>query len=408
MLATKRTAGKDVPVKQKQQSEFTENLRDTLASNGTLFTLFAIALIVISGVTLVDNPSNWWVSVASVLAFALVVFLFTNARVVIKVVLVTALNVFLASYAFQFGSIMDPQGVGGLVWMAATMFTFFALISLSYLVPSGTSRWGAIGLATVLGFCTTYACSTVAVPVALAALLGALVAGTTFLLRYRLNRRTMVQFGKMPPNVLTGMVAEGLAEGAHMAGWESTILQGEGETGSVLIWRDRAYLFHPVRMDSPLGVLGFRGEKLGYQGKNINPWLIHLALREAPLWRARGAQVSVVLLDLTGLATGVSQPMKVIGASLPDTQKRLPIGLVRAVGLKGRSSASLAEAAEDLISMVDDEMAPFVGTVTDRQYLALSRIGVTEESPEETSEKPQPDKDASVDQTDTTGETKHD
>ena len=364
-----------------QRPIWVDTVLDTIKTNGSLLTVFAIALILVSGITLVDNPGNWWVSVLSVLAFCAIVFIFMNARVIIKVLFVGVLTLFLSTWGFQIGSIVEPRTGGGLVWMTSTLFCFFFLMSLSYLMASGVSRWGTIGIATTLGFASAYIMIAFRVPVIWSALLGIPVALMVFSFFYKLTRKTRFKTIDMPTNVLDDTLVETIIRGAELAGWESTVLRDDEESGSVLVWRDRAYLLHPVRMDEAFGTIGRKNDSLGYKGKNINPWLLHLALKKAPLWRARGAQITPVLLDMRN-KSGSRDKIRIIGAGLPDTKKKLPVGLIKAKVLLSKND----EKTEDLLSIIDGELSPFVHPISDKQYLALARIGKTNKSDDELDE----------------------
>lgn len=59
----------------KNRPEFVESLIDTVKRNGTLFTGIAAVLILLSGVTLINNPSQWWIAAVAVLGFGGVIFL---------------------------------------------------------------------------------------------------------------------------------------------------------------------------------------------------------------------------------------------------------------------------------------------------------------------------------------------
>ena len=359
-----------------------------MPNNGRLFTILAIALIVFSGVTLVDNPSNWWMSALAVLSIGLIAFLFMNARVFVKVVFVSVMNLLFATTAFQVGSGLDPLG-GGLVWMGATLFTFFALLSLSYLLVSGRSRWGAIGTATLLGFITAMVVSVSGVvSVSIAAAIGTVVALVAFVLVFKFTNRTRYNQKNMPLNVLNDDLLGTLVDGFHEAGYTVRPLTREpksrkvksatGRTtetvraneGDVLVFKDHAFLLHPVEMDQQFTEVGTRRTaRLGYHKKAINPWLLSVAFRRIPHWRSRNAPIMLVLLDVKN-ANGKTP--RVVGVSLPDTKRKLAVGVVPGRGALNNKD----DAVDDLIEALEGEMSVFTSPLKEKHIKAMTRFAI--------------------------------
>jgi hypothetical protein len=338
-----------------QRSDFSQMLLDTVRANGGLFTIFAVALIVLTGFTLINNPANWWIPVAAVLAFFGAIFLFMNARVIIKATVAFALAFLFAGLAFKEGTYADPSGAGGLLWLSLTLVAFFTGLSLSYFLASGASRWGSLIIAQSFGFVTTYIISYGFATVTLGTFVGFAVALLGFLALYRFGRRTYVS-RSMPVTEGDDALLAQIAEAADKAAYETTVVRGRrGALRGVLVWDEYAYLLVPVRLLTPFGYLGRKQDRLSYDGKSINSWLLRLALRDAPLWRTRSAPIMPVVLDLRNRNGKLP---RVIGAALPDSKRQLPVGVFPAKLFTSSDDAALCEAFRGFRENFEEFAAP--------------------------------------------------
>ena len=145
-------------------------------------------------------------------------------------------------------------------------------------------------------------------------------------------------------------------------------MPGKGDAGSVLVWNDeRAYLLHPIKMTTPFGTIGKRSQSLSYRRKSITPWLNHLIYHRIPLWRSRGADITLVLVDLNRRN---SESMKVIAQPVPDSNRFVPV-CVAPISRK-RSPQKV----ERMLKDVDSTMGSMKRDLTGKQLKALAGIGV--------------------------------
>jgi hypothetical protein len=356
--------------KERHIPEFVESFLDTLRQNGGMLTIFAVALICISGITLVENPANWWISVASISAFFVVVFLYMNARVFIKIGVASIATILLSSFAFKVGSYADPNGTGGLVWMCAVLFLFFGCLAYSYLVSSGRSRWGSLIGTQIIAFGVTYITAVAFENVLLGTVIGLVLGFISFFIVYKLTGASRFSKSGMPVNSLTEDFITSAIIGATENAMDSFIIEGrKEETGSIVVWREKAYLLHPVLMDKAFSAVGRKADKLGYNRKSVNPWLINVSFQETPVWKSRGASIMTVLVDLKN-ANGNAP--RVIGVALPDTNRKLPVGVLPGKIFTSKDPEKLQKAFE----MLEDEFSDFSKPITEKQKAALSRFGV--------------------------------
>lgn len=342
---------------------FKRTLKDTFQSNGTLFTVAAIILILVSGVSIADNKDNWWWLALSFAGFFFMVFLFINARVVIKASVVSLLTLFISAGAFQLGTFLDPHGLAGLVWMGQVLFLFFGPLSLSYLSGSGRSRWSLLGTTQILTAMLTYTLLLVIVAPTTSILAGLIFGSVFFVTFYKFFGKTRFKSDNVPENVTTDKLSADLIESFEKKSWFARAFPFGKNPGGVLVWKDKAYLLLPVRMDEPFTNTGGRFPQLTYKRQKLNPWLLSILFGQIPSWRSRGADITLVLLDTTG-KNGSS---KIIGVGIPDTKKKIPVGVIPVA--KNLNNASL------IIKELEENLDEFKVELSSKQKVALSRFG---------------------------------
>lgn len=348
-------------------SDMKDSLKDVFQGNGNLFTVSAVVLIIICGVSLVDNRSNWWITPVAVGAFLLMVFLFLNARVVVKSILTSVLVILLAAGGFKVGVYTDTRGTAGLLWMGGTFFLFFALLSYSYYVHSPRSRWGVLFLSELEFFGLMYVILVLGLNPVLTTVISLVVASGTFVLLYQVLPRLLMHRSSMPRNVLTDKDMMKISSIFEKDGWNVRLLPRKNDEGGLLVWKDSVCYLHPVVMDTPFGDKGRRHQRISYNGRSINSWLLDLSYNVSPVSRAGGAAVTTILLDMKDRNGSES---KILGVSGPDTTRVLPVCIVPSRNL----SEKLPERIEKVMERVSS--AP----LTARDISMLDRIGFSPDS----------------------------
>lgn len=380
-------------------------LVELIQNNGRMFTIFVSAFIIVSGIAIIENSNNWWILPSGIVALFIIAFLYMNARVFIKIAVVILLNLFLATAAFQVGSFADETSTGGLVWLSSVLFNFFTTLSLSYLLTSAKGKWGPIGFSSVIGFLVTYIFGVGGINLSLSAVLGTLVAIVSFVIVYLVGNKNKYTNSSMPTNILTDELSNNIVEVFETNGWNATSLKDQDDdSGSVLVWENKAYVLYPVYLDESFTTVETkRTSMLAYQDESVNPWLLNLVFTKIPVWKARNAHINLVLLDVNN---NNGKLPRVIGVNVPDSQKKIPVGIIPAKSLlstdgkildsvdyepvgkmSNRQKQKLKKASSkinlndpsDVITMIDAEMSLYTRDLKPRQAVALSRIGKTEE-----------------------------
>lgn len=361
----------------RKRSFLGEDVTEMLRRNGGLFTVFTVLLIVATGIAIIDRPDRWWLSAAAIVVLGLVVFLFMNARVLVKATVAILLVLVMGSYGFRLGALMDPTGVSGTIWMTSLYSIFFGCLAGSFMWPSGKSRWGVLTASTVFGFASTFVMATFNIQTELAIFLGSVITVSVFFLWYRYGKSARFKADKMPIISMSEELAESLKNAAiesGRGGWHRKSKRGD----SVVFWNEEsAFQLVGVHMDQKFAAGGRKAQYLTYFERNINPWLLDLAYKMSPSWKTRRADIMLVMLDFEN--KNGSEP-RVIGVNLPDSRKKIPVGILPAKHLLSDSKR------DKLLTRVEEEFGDFVTELSESQLFALDSFLPEEESVEVTEE----------------------
>lgn len=354
-----------------KQSDFYTSLQEVVYTNSNLLVAFTAVLILVSGISVIDNPSRWWVPVLSLIALMTTVFMFMNFRVVIKGTVAVVMTAMLSSFAFTGGSLADPYGLGGVIWMGLVWALLFACLAWSYARQSGRSRWAVVMVTQMTSFLVSYSLVLSSVSVAISSAIGAVVGLLMFIVVYSVMGRNHFRAKNVPSNSMDDKLAATLVDSADFIGWNSALMPEKDDKGSVLVWNeDHTYMIHPVLMSSPFGTIGRKSQRLSYNRKSITPWLNHLVYNKVPVWRSRGADITVILLDLNRRN---GDKIRVISQPVPDSKKVIPV--VVAPVSRVRKPNKIAA----ILQNVDKMLADSKRILSYSQLKALSGIGDTGE-----------------------------
>lgn len=355
------------------------SLLEAIKAHGTWFTISAVAIVVILGITLVNDPTKWWIALVVALGLSLFLFTVANGRVVLKAIGSLVVLLFSVAGANSLGATVDTVSFLGLVWPSAQIATYLLALALSYAVYSGRGRWTYLGLmalsqfAITSGFLMFGADSYISVGGAALASFGGFTAA------YLFNGRTRVS-SKMPETGFSQEFLEALVKGAAQSGKKVRIVPArKGIDSHLIVYDKRAVIIYPVALEQAFGILGRRGSRLGYRNKDINPWLLRLSYFTSPSWKTRGASPALVLVDVNRKNGGEG---KIIGVSLPDSKRKAAVGVQPAPpSRKDRDDYGRRIIANSFRLMRDFELE-----LTDKQLDRLSRVGYGVEDIEEFSQ----------------------
>lgn len=356
------------------QSRFRVMLSETFQANGLLITVFACVAIVLGGFTLIEAPERWWLVLLLVFCFFLAIFLLINAAVVIKMVISLVVMLLSAAFAFQAGATLEPSTSGAFVWLFATFVVYFGSLAISYLIPSGQSRWSILILTTAFYYVAVFSVSAAGLSLSLTAGAAALTAFAFYGLVFRFGSRSRTAEESMPVNETSAVLDYSIPSASTLVGLQSRKLV-KGDKNFFVVWGDRAYIIYPVKLEQAFGVTGKKHIQLSYKGKGINPWLRYLSFTLNLSRKGRGADMLLVLADTTNANGAVA---KVIGVSLPDSKAVVPVGIMPSKLLMSRDEPALKKALAGLESSFDD----FADRLSEKQKHALSDFGDAENNVE--------------------------
>ena len=310
---------------------FQKDVKILLRQNGLILTILASATIIITGIAIVEDPSRWWVFLLGMLAVGAGVLLLINARTVVKAIVAVGLTLVESAYGFRLGATGDATGVGGTFWMMSTIALLFAMLSVSYIVPSIASRWNVITVMLIVHFMLVFSIGIATLNMVLSSIVSFFLCVILFVLLYRFAPKNLYKDEKMPIVQWDGETLNELYNEALQLGYGAQKIEKKHGSG-LLVWNESyCFLLIPIVMSQSFGIGGgFKKSGLVYQGKNITPWLFRLVAYFTPTRRTRGANIMTVLLDTRG-ANG--KDAKTIGVSLPDSKRKIPVGMLPAKDL---------------------------------------------------------------------------
>lgn len=350
-----------------KQSKFRVMLSEVFQANGLLITIFACVAIVFGGFTLIESPERWWIAVLLVAGVFASIFLLINAAIVIKVILSLVALTLSAAFAFQTGATLEPSTSGAFVWLFGTVIVYFGSLAISYLVPSGQSRWSILILTQFGYFVGVFVLAMAGLSLAWTAAAGIVTAFVFYGVVYRFGSRSRTAETNMPQNVISDTLDYSIPKAAEFAGLKSRPF-AKSDKKAFIVWGDRAYLIYPVKLDQALGMIGRKHIQLSYLSKSVNPWLRYLNFTLIPRRKARGADILLVLADTSNANGGEA---KTIGVSIPDSKAVVPVGIIPGKLLLSRDEPALRKA----LSQLDPAFADFADDLSEKQKQALEDFG---------------------------------
>lgn len=342
----------------------------------TLLTIFAVIVIILSGVQIIDNPERWWVPPLFIISILALIVLFTVARVVLKAIMSIFLLLISVYLAAVFGEMADVTlGFGGAIFASTVLGMYTLCLAISYLTASIRSRWSIAACALVVQMITSYV-----VMVGFISLYGGIIAGfvagvLAFVLFYLWGAQRAYRSSHMPKNIASDAMTKNISASFEAAGWHFRDLREKGNKGGYLVWKEHAYYLYPVRLSQE--IYEHSRTELRHMEKNINPWLSSIAQKRIPSFRTKNAPIMPVLLDINN-TNGKSG--KVIAVSLPDVRKKLPFGIFPARDLNSNKKDK-----SSIITNFSSRFTPFSMPITEKHQKAMQKIAMTEDaSPEDT------------------------
>lgn len=351
----------------KTHSKLAVRMSNIFQANGLLITIAAVAVIVFGGVTLINNPDRWWIVTLLVLGLFVGIFLLFNAAVVLKVSMSVLFTVIYGAFAFQIGLTLEPNTSGGFIWLFSTLAVFFGSIAISYLIPSGQSRWSILILIQTIYFVGVFLLTGLSLSLSLVAGAGALTAIILYFIIFRFGFKSNFSDETMPDYYTDELLEYTVPLAAAHSNFDTRIIKKDDRT-SYLVWEERAYLLLPVIIEQAFGVTGKRKPQLSYKGKPINSWLRYLVFKNIPQRKARGADIMLVLADVRN--SNGTDP-KVIGVTIPDTKAVIPVGVIPAKLLLSKDEPALKKA----LARLDTHFQEYADDLTEKQKASLEDFG---------------------------------
>ena len=331
------------------------------------------AAVLLAGVNLVDGKTTWWAPLVAFAGLVIVLFLSTNAGVVIKIALVVLLVMALVSVAVMSSSF--GTGVGGVLWGVSILALAFACLSYSYLLVPFRSRWNALGVGVCADFAVSLAVSALGVSNMLWVSAAGWAAGAAlFYMMIRPRSRKRAYEG-MPVNYMGErewrLIANNISaenEVGLECDYRVDVIDRSRNKGGVLAWSSHLFYIHPVSVNTPFGVGGkklWKGrETVSYGGRDITPWVERLMV-DVVRPASAGLPAVLVVLDMNRRA---AREPRTLTIPLADSRRRMPVLVIPA------SKLDLERGAVNLVAAMEDMVGSALPVLTSRQVKRLSAL----------------------------------
>lgn len=267
-------------------------MKEFLNRNGTFITIGVALVVLIGGISLVNNNEYWWTLPALLSVVVALTLLVKGAAVIIKSILAIIFTIYIASVAFKVGSVFDASGQGGVGWAMSILALFFLSLTISYTKESLRSRWTASGMAVIVNFVLGFSIVVLSANLNLSAIIAFVLGLAAFVFFYYLFPGSRYNQSEMPTPILDDELFDKFSNNFEKNGWNIMRISQK----SFIVWGDRVFLVSPHVLESPFGSFGRKSDKIGYQGKPITAWLNSIT-SEVPSWMD-GIRILPIILDI--------------------------------------------------------------------------------------------------------------
>lgn len=346
------------------------SLNTLIYRNSTLLTVLSSTFIIFTGLVAINDPSKIYIPIIIGLVAITATLLFSGARSTLKAILSFVLLLFVAGLSFSFSYYMSMTSSFSGIFFLAVFFAYFLWLSLSYISVRGKSRWGALNLSLVVGAFASYVLGVTFLSSLVGAGVFLLAFSLTFFLYYYAFSRGSSHSKKMPRILIDEKGIKALIEQAKISGYKASYFRKGRKSlnqGSFIATNgDYAYTLVPIYLEAPLKVTVFSKKRLSltYQGMSIDNFIIDTFYRFAPLSRLKGADLTLVFLDLKQTN---GKEARVIATPLPDSKKKIISVIMPASSI----TEDYSEEDSDIFSNLNKDVESISVRLSEKQRVAL-------------------------------------
>lgn len=345
-------------------------LKSLLKVNGGYLTGLLAVIIIFCGITIVNNPSKWWITLVAIGVLGLIGFLFLNAMVFVKFLVAFVGTILLSGYAFKLGTMADDTGSSGPLWSLSGLFLFFACWALTSYISSSKAKWGLIAGAEIIFFGLVYILMSISFKPVLAVIFGLIVSLCYFIMFYKFGKGNRYKKSEMPINILTEDFATKVEKTLDDDESMKAFGDAEKNEGSIVLFKDKAFVLYPVMIEQNFGTTGKKKKQtLSYKGKPIDSWLLTVFDKEVPFFGTKNSDIMLVVFDIS---SGNGKEPKVIAVNIPDSRKSIPVGVLPGKGLLKKKG--------DVYKAINNAFGRYIKPLNEKQKKALHGLGYSDTS----------------------------
>ena len=131
-------------------------VRMFLKRNAEMLYILLALFIFTEGIALTKLPRWWWVPVVGDLAVLALIIAWRSSKSILKALFSFCVLVFATAFQMLFATAYTGLPNVGVLVPATMVCAYFIFISISYMIDTNVSRWGAGGMGVLAGFIASY------------------------------------------------------------------------------------------------------------------------------------------------------------------------------------------------------------------------------------------------------------
>ena len=290
-----------------------------------------------------------------------------NARLLLKAAAAIGMTLFATDMSLKVGFLSAPQSNIALIWSSAHLFLLLLLLTYSYISIGYKSRWIGIFLAQFFFLITTSALG-VTIGLGISVFIGFSLGVLVFLTYTRWISLFFLSRAIFPENTVKDGFDEKLMFWCNKTDWNvrKFVRNSKTETTTYMVWNNNhCYVLYPINMEEKFDEkLSKKHASLTYLNKNINPWLLYQTKKNLPLWRSGNAPMMLVLFDNDSVN---GRTAEAIGVSIPDSQKKIPVGI--------QPGKNFMTSKKNPLDSIDEKFGKYLPTLSKKNLKALDSFG---------------------------------
>lgn len=293
-----------------------------LKKNAEMLYILLALFIFTEGIAITKLTKWWWVPIIGAIIMLTIMVAWKSSKVMLKALFSIIVLAFVIAFQMLFATAYTMTPTVAVLIPAVELSSYFIFISISYMIDTNVSRWGAAGMGAISGFIASYGfLSGGVIPSCLGAAFGTILGGIVWMYARNMWQRRSANM-PLPPRVLdsskTNHLKEALKDDYDVITYEKgkypfwILLPKENE-------KDKIAVIQPLDFKTHIVDSAKRG--LTYRHRRIGEYLYKMASYD----RSKTDSNAVIMF---ADCTGTLKIHDIIGIELADSNDQYHVALV--------------------------------------------------------------------------------